>query len=574
MGLENELLSLDVRWIFGLARCPIKVQGIAHIRFQATELGYMRAFLIDDHSDYDFLVVGLGPVGAMLTALLVNDGWRVLAIDRDAHAFPLPRAAGVDHEVMRAFQRLGISDQVLPHTCCTRYYAFVDAGGETLLEFDRKEPSISGWQGNYTFYQPAVEQTVRDLLAGHSKATLKLSTRLLGFEQDEDGVTAQLGNPAAPQAGVKNTEVRARYLIGCDGASSTVRKHCKIELQDFGFDEPWLVVDTFTEHGSALPDRNLQVCDPLRPTTFLRLGPDRYRWEFMLKPGEGLDAVLSDDSVASWIAPWIDPGKLTIERKAVYRFHGLLARKWRQGRVLLAGDAAHQMPPFAGQGLCSGVRDALNLFWKLTEVLSERADASLLDSYEIERSPHVQAIIEEAIRMGRIVCTLDPKQAQQRDATIRREVAAGRPGISMKFPAMSRGYLIASTTGAGQLFPQPWVSITTEAGLTQTLKLDDFLGLGAVMIRRPADSSDPIETAGRRDSDADLARLVFSLGVELVDLASPRFLPFVDTLLKWLDERNAPSVLIRPDRYVFGTGSSTDLLKQYAAMRFASGNTH
>jgi 3-(3-hydroxy-phenyl)propionate hydroxylase len=524
--------------------------------------------MLDDHADYDILVVGLGPVGAMLTALLVNDGWRVLAIDRDARAFPLPRAAGIDHEVMRAFQRLGISDQVLPHTCCTRYYAFVDAGGDTLLQFDRKEPSISGWQGNYTFYQPAVEQTVRNLLANHSHATLKLSTRLLDFEQDEGGVTAQLSTQTDPQAIAKTTKVRARYLIGCDGASSTVRKQCNIELQDFGFDEPWLVVDTLTEHGSALPERNLQVCDPIRPTTFLRLGPGRYRWEFMIKPGESIDAVLSDDSVESWIAPWIDPKLLKIERKAVYRFHGLLARKWRQGRVLLAGDAAHQMPPFAGQGLCSGVRDALNLFWKLTEVLSARADASLLDTYEIERSPHVRAIIEEAIRMGRIVCTLDSTQAQQRDVTIRSEVAAGRPGISMKFPSMSHGYLLASTPGAGQLFPQPWVSHTTDTGVAQLLKLDDFLGLGAAIICRPAD---------RRDSDADseenLARLATTLGVKAIDLTSPIFAPFASVLLKWLDERDAPAVLIRPDRYVFGTGSPTELLTHYAAMRVESRNT-
>jgi 3-(3-hydroxy-phenyl)propionate hydroxylase len=537
--------------------------------------------MVDDRADYDIFVVGLGPVGAMLTALMVNDGWRVLAIDRDAHAFPLPRAAGIDHEVMRAFQRLGISDEVLPHTCCTRYYAFVDASRYTLLQFDRKEPSISGWQGNYTFYQPAVEQTVRNLLASNNNATLKLSTRLLGFEQDEDGVTAELstqvGTQADSQATVKTTKVRARYLIGCDGASSTVRKQCNIELQDFGFDEPWLVVDTFTEHGSALPERNLQVCDPARPTTFLRLGPGRYRWEFMIKPcewGEGIDAVLSDDSVESWIAPWINPKLLRIERKAVYRFHGLLARKWRQGRVLLAGDAAHQMPPFAGQGLCSGVRDALNLFWKLTEVLSARADAILLDTYEIERSPHVQAIIEEAIRMGRIVCTLDPTQAQQRDVTIRSEVAAGRPGISMKFPAMNQGYLMTSTPGAGQLFPQPWVSHTTDAGVEQLLKLDDFLGLGAALIRRPAVLNGSIEPTGGSDSDADLDRSATTLGVKLIDLSSPVFAPFADVLLKWLDERHAPAVLIRPDCYVFGTGSPTDLLTHYAAMRMQSGNTH
>ncbi len=529
--------------------------------------------MVDDHFDFDILVVGLGPVGAMLTSLLVNDGWRVLAIDRDAHPFPLPRAAGIDHEVMRAFQRLGVVHEVLPHTCVTRYYAFVDASGETLLQFDRKEPSISGWQGNYTFYQPAVEQTVRNLLSNHSCATLKLSTRLVGFEQDEHGITAQLGVQTDSQAKVKTTQVRARYLIACDGASSTVRKQCNIALQDFGFDEPWLVVDTFTENGSALPERNLQMCDPARPTTFLRLGPGRYRWEFMIKPGEDIDAVLSDTNVDAWIAPWIDPKLLKIERKAVYRFHGLLARKWRQGRVLLAGDAAHQMPPFAGQGLCSGVRDALNLSWKLTEVLSARADETLLDSYEVERSPHVRAIIEEAIRMGRIVCTLDTTQAQQRDAAIRSEVADGRPGISMKFPVMNQGYLMPSTAGAGQLFPQPWVSRRTNVGADQLLKLDDVLGLGAALISRRAGLNGAIEPTGGSESGVDLDRLATALGVRLVDLSAPPFAPFADVLLKWLDERDVPAVLIRPDRYVFGTGSPFDLLKQYAALRVASGNT-
>jgi 3-(3-hydroxy-phenyl)propionate hydroxylase len=530
--------------------------------------------MISEGADFDIIVVGLGPVGAMLTALLVGDGWKVLAIDRDAQTFPLPRAAGVDHEVMRAYQRLGIAEKVLPHTCCTRYYAFVDAKGETLLQFDRQAPSISGWQGNYTFYQPAVEQTVRDLLTSQANATLKLSTRLLGFEQDKDGVTAQLSTQphsrAVTETSAETSTVRARYLIGCDGASSTVRKFCNIDLQDFGFDEPWLVVDTLTENGTALPERNLQVCDPARPTTFLRLGPGRFRWEFMIKPGEDLDTVLSDDSVESWIGRWTDPKHLQIERKAVYRFHGLLARQWRQGRVLLAGDAAHQMPPFAGQGLCSGVRDALNLSWKLTEVLIARADATLLDTYETERSPHVQAIIEEAIRMGHIVCTLDPAQAQQRDEMIRKELAAGRPGITMKFPSMNQGCLLASTPGAGQLFPQPWVCHPTATGVGQLLKLDDFLGLGAVMILRPRDAEATADCD--TETDTDLTRLAVSLGVNIVDASLPSFAPFADALLKWFDGHPAAAVLIRPDRYIFGTGAPKELLTHYAAMLVRSTN--
>ena len=198
-----------------------------------------------------------------------------------------------------------------------------------------------------------------------------------------------------------------------------MRKKLGIAMDDLGFEEPWLVVDVAL-HGDAprLPDRALQICDPARPHTLVPMPEPRFRFEFMLLPGEDADAMQDPAVVRALMAPWVDPSIVEIERSAIYTFHGLIAHEWRRGRVLLAGDAAHQMPPFLGQGMCSGLRDAANLAWKLDEVHRGRMPESLLDTYQEERSPHVRTIVEMAVGFGRVICTTDPYAAHERDAAM------------------------------------------------------------------------------------------------------------------------------------------------------------
>lgn len=464
--------------------------------------------MADAAFDCDVLVVGLGPVGAMLGVLLAKAGVKVIAIDRDTAVYPLPRAAHFDHEIMRLFQQAGVADEVARHARAAPAYEFRAADGQVLVRLDLPTLAPSGWAAGYMFHQPAVEHALRGRLAGFPHAEIQLGVRFVGLASSTDGVTATVEDGGARRM------IKARHVVGCDGASSAVREAIGGTLDDYRFDEPWLVVDALLGEGAAPPDINLQICDPARPTTCVLMGPGRHRWEFMLLPGETSEQVLDE----AFIAPLIERfgfGPMTIERKAVYRFHGLVAKSWREGRVLLAGDAAHQMPPFAGQGMCSGLRDAANLAWKLASVLGGEAGDGLLDTYQAEREPHVRTYIELAIGMGRVVCAQDPEIAAQRDAMMLAQRAAGATPLPPAQPApFAAGCVLAGSPGAGGLFPQPVVD---------GQRLDDVLGDGPWLL-------------------------------DAASIDAPRLAQFRDALAAWLDERGVQAVLVRPDRYVFGSG--------------------
>jgi 3-(3-hydroxy-phenyl)propionate hydroxylase len=331
--------------------------------------------------------------------------------------------------------------------------------------------------------------------------------------------------------------VRAAFIVGCDGASSNVRTTLGIELEDLEFDEPWLVIDAIPRPGCRLPELNLQICDPARPTTCVQMGPGRHRWEFMLLPHETAGTVLEDGFIRALLAKWdVD---VTIERKAVYRFHGLIARQWRKGRVILAGDSAHQTPPFAGQGMCAGIRDAANISWKLAAVLRDGATHSLLDSYQLEREPNTRAHISAAIEMGRVVCTLDPHVAMLRDERMlnaRREGRAGLPRPAI--PTLQGPFVLEGSAGAGRLFPQP-----TSVRDGHVRRFDDVAGLGAWLISRSAVAQ---HTGISTYETADLA-----LGT------------FREQLERWLAAHECAAVLVRPDRHIFGTGDPHHLAREW-----------
>ena len=479
--------------------------------------------------DCDVLVIGLGPVGAALTALLAQRGLRVIAIDKDSTIYPLPRAVHFDHEIMRLFQQLGVAEEVGRHARDVPDYEFRAADGTLLMKLPRGGESPSGWRAGYMFHQPGLEQVLRDLIAGLPSVEARLGVLFEGFVQDTQGVTASLVGPEGPQS------VRARYLIGCDGASSLVRGAIGGGLYDYKFDEPWLVVDVSTSDACRLPTSNIQVCDPARPTTCVFGGPGWHRWEFMLLPGETPEAMTNDAVIEALIRPW-GCGPVKVERKAVYRFHGLVANRWRSGRAIIAGDAAHQTPPFAGQGMCSGMRDAANLAWKLEAVLKSQADDALLDTYQAEREPHSRALIELAIGMGRIVCTRDPAQADRRDADMRAAVARGAPPLPPMRPSpFTTGCVLASSPGAGELFPQP-VSGQGEA----LQRMDDIMGPEPWLLTR--------------------GRALKAVGLRTLSLSCERLAPFRRDLAKWLVEHSTEAVLVRPDRYVFGSGDARSLV--------------
>ncbi|MDH7972117.1 bifunctional 3-(3-hydroxy-phenyl)propionate/3-hydroxycinnamic acid hydroxylase [Sphingomonas sp. AR_OL41] len=480
--------------------------------------------MIEMNFDCDVLIVGLGPVGAGLAAMLGQTGRKVIAVEPQLDIYPLPRAAHVDHEIMRVFQSLGIIDDILPHVRVAPNYEFRNAAGLPLLRFEREGiTGISGWPLSYNLYQPGIEAALRKRLTDLASVETWFGAKFVGVDMQSN-----VGVECLIERDGRSKTVRSRFVVGCDGAWSPVREAAGIELDDYGFDEPWLVLDARVADESGFPPVNLQLCDPARPNTFVHMGPGRLRWEFMLKPDEDAATMLQPANVDRLLEPWRTHGRIDVERTAVYRFHGLVARAWRHGRLLIAGDAAHQMPPFMGQGLCSGLRDAANLAWKLDHAI-DTDHLGLLDSYQQEREPHVRFVIERAIEMGRIVCTLDPRHAAARDAELLRNL---RSGTSIQFPSLV-GVTMQGSPAAGTIFPQP---VDAFEG-----RLDDIVGPGALLFHLAAPPKVSVSHARVIDIATDLP---LELGTAVGD---------------WLQSFGVTAVLVRPDHYVFGTGDATSI---------------
>lgn len=485
----------------------------------------------------DVAIVGAGPVGATLAALLGQGGSQVFVGDASNTVYPLPRAAHFDHEIMRIFQQLGLTEAIADAITPADRYVFQNARGDVLLDFDLSAPAPTGWKG-YMMHQPGIEHAIRARLDEDGNVNLMTGATFLDCDPDEDGVTSRWQD----EAGV--FEVRSRFLVGCDGAWSPVREGQGLKLEDLSFDETWLVLDVEVEPENGLPTINTQYCDPARPTTYVIMGNSRRRFEFMLKPGETSDQMLTDESIAELVKPWNTQGLCNVERKAVYRFHALVAEHWRKERVFIAGDAAHQMPPFAGQGMCSGIRDAAALAWRLPLAAASADPTHLLDSYQAERDPHVRAITGAAIATGRVVCTLDPEMAAGRDAQMLEAKAAAAPMPDISSPQLDIVFGLPDTSHAGERFFQPIVT----AADGDISRLDDILGPGAWLIM---------------DGDAQVSAATV-LGLRVLQTTDAILKPFKGALQAWLAEAESAAVLVRADRYVFGTGESARLVRTYA----------
>lgn len=391
---------------------------------------------------YDVAVVGLGPTGATCAALLAGQGLKTLAIERERAVYDKPRAFALDHEVMRVFEDLGLAGAIAPHTAPFTPSEYYGVDGQLIKRLGALPPPWPlGWPPSMVFQQPAVESLIRRKAEELAEVA---HAELTGLAQTADEVRLELKDGRA---------FSARYVIGCDGASSTVRQLLRIEYDDLQFDEPWLVVDLIVSERARtkLPQVSIQYCEPERPSTYLIGVGNHRRWEIMLNLGE------SADDPWPLLARWITPGEATLWRAAAYRFHALVARQWRRGRVFLAGDAAHQQPPFTGQGMCQGIRDVANLSWKLHHVLSGKADASLLDSYETERSAHVRRLTSIIKEIGRVICERDPAAARERDRRLLAEAGGQVLTVPRQelIPPLECGFLSRRPHPAnGTLFPK------------------------------------------------------------------------------------------------------------------------
>lgn len=484
----------------------------------------------------DVLIVGAGPTGLTLALLLAQRNVNVVVAERAHEPYPLPRAAHIDHQIVRIFQEIGIADAIVATCRLSARYDFLTADGQVLLRLAGADKiAAGGWHSANMIHQPSIERLLREAVARQPNIGLRNGWRLAQLGDGDDAPSAQFDTDQGTRT------IRARFLVGADGTRSSVRDLAGIGIDDLGFDETWLIVDTIVHEPARLPEVNLQICDPARPTTCVLMGEGRHRWEFMLKPGETPDDLLADAMIDRLLEPWDVAGAVEIERKAVYRFAARVAEQWQRDNIFLAGDAAHQMPPFAGQGLCSGIRDAHNLAWKLAAVLNGDARPRILQSYQPEREPNVRAIIGLAMMMGRMVCVTDPAAAAARDAhMLAARGAQGDAAGTMPVPDIMTGVIASGTAGAGSYFPQP---------VTGGRRLDDLLGPGPWLIGR------------NQASSVD--------GMRMAALDSPGLDPFGDELRRWLDAHEAEAALVRPDRYVFGSGTSRDLANAYAAALMA-----
>ncbi|MCK8787678.1 bifunctional 3-(3-hydroxy-phenyl)propionate/3-hydroxycinnamic acid hydroxylase [Roseomonas sp. NAR14] len=485
--------------------------------------------------EFDVAVIGYGPVGAALANLLGAQGVRTLVIEREAAAYHLPRAVHFDDEVMRIFQSMGLAEAILPITHVSPGTHFVDGAGRLLLDWSRPMAvGPQGWNVSYRFHQPELEDVLRRGVARWPSVTLRARTEVFALEPGADGVGLRFEELSNGRIG----RATARYVVGCDGARSLVRRWIGEPMDDLGFHERWLVVDALLRRPRPdLGDHTVQHCDPARPATYVRGTGNRRRWEIALREGDDLAALARPEGAWPLLARWITPEDAVLERAAIYTFHSTVARRWREGRLLLAGDAAHQTPPFLGQGMCAGIRDAANLAWKLVRVLRGEAPESLLDSYGSERAPHVEGYIREAVRIGGLINTTAMEAVVSGD--VLRGGAAER--LVAVRPALGPGPAAGWTAHAGRLPPQP--------RLGNGALLDDHVGPRFAAVMRPEFA------AGL--PHALLDRLAARGAVLVADAA-----PGVTAML---DDLGAQAVLLRPDRHVLGAARDLDEMRALAA---------
>ena len=490
----------------------------------------------------DVAIVGFGPVGAVAAGLLAGRGLRVFVCDRSREVYDRPRAIAIDHEALRVLQELGLADAAAAFTEPFTPSEYFGVDGRLIRRLTMTAPPHPlGHTPSNVFTQPKLDALLRAHMAALPTATVALGVDVVGVAQGDDAVTLDLAHDDG-----EATQLRARYVVACDGASSRVREAVGIGLDDLAFDEPWLVVDAIVnDRGLArLPATSVQYCEPDRPCSFI-VGPGRHRrWEISLKEGE--DPREAETPARTWqlLARWLTPDGGTLWRQASYRFHALVASRWRSGRVFLAGDAAHQQPPFLGQGMCQGIRDAANLSWKLAAVASGEvgsvAAERLLDSYGSERGAHVRELTARIKAIGRIIGERDPAQARARDA----ELLASCNGevVDMPrqdvIPGLDAGLLATrASSGRGRMFPQPWTS--TSAG--QRHRLDDVAGHSwRLMLAGSAGAVEAPEQRALQRIGGTTVRLAARFDIEGVAAA-------------WFDAHDCDAALVRPDHHVFGT---------------------
>ncbi|EON21067.1 3-(3-hydroxyphenyl)propionate hydroxylase [Cupriavidus sp. GA3-3] len=498
---------------------------------------------------FDVAVIGYGPTGLVAASLLGEAGYKVVVIERWPTPYGLPRLTHIDGETARIVQACGDVDQALRDACGLGPYQYRNADDELLIELDWTGHAC-GFPAHISIYQPDIEDAIHQRAASFPGVEILRGWEAETLRQDEDGVriSAHLWRGAQDsQWTTPSREFIAKYVIGADGANSFVRRSLCIERDDFGQNERWLNLDS--ENKRDLGEKfslTTIYCDPARAHMYMPIGTRRTRFELRVLPGE--DTAYWEDEAVGW--RWLKeqhglgPEDMRLLRHVVYTFETRMAHRWRDGRIFLAGDAAHTMMPYMGQGACSGMRDGINLAWKLDLVLSGRSAPGLLDTYEEERRPHVSKIMEMARFLGKVANEDDPQKVAERDAAFRARSIPPMP----PFPRLEAGIVHAEVGGSllpaiGTPAPQGRVRKGEVEG-----RLDDVVGHGFLLIAL----DDPL-----RYLDEGQLGFLEQLGCHIVVLSDAASIPGAVVELNgaqaaFMRAHGMQAYISRPDFAVFG----------------------
>lgn len=545
-------------------------------------------------TQYDVAIVGLGPTGLILANVLGQAGHRVVVLEREPKFYGNARAVYTDDECMRVYQSIGLADELQKDMLVDVPFQMVMGAGSAMVSArDLSQPY--GWPLYNLFYQPYMESALTDALVRFSNVSVMRGRELVDFKQDVECVEvshqatqsfrySDESDDRTDIAGEPDLQtLTARFLVGADGGRSVVRTALKIEMTGRNFPEPWLVVDLKLKDGEDalrhIPYFNF-YCDPDCPAVSCPQPDGYHRFEFMLQAGQTKEYMERPSTVREMISKYVDPNKFEVKRKLVYTFNALMAQKWRDGRVFLAGDAAHMTPQFMGQGMSSGVRDAHNLGWKLSMVLNGLADDGLLDTYESERRDHAQAMIDISVLMKDMVSMSNPAATTLRNTLVKTTLVTPGAGEWLKRggfkpkPTFKKGRYFGETRRGfngpeGKLSPQPQVRLITG----KRVKLDEVTGNKFALIGLGVDPRDTLHAelhgwleqldasfttvfpyCGRPQGNTGVCRETNPGLVEVEDLNGE--------WIQWMQKAGYSTgsvVILRPDKYCYAIVSPSEL---------------
>jgi 3-(3-hydroxy-phenyl)propionate hydroxylase len=474
-------------------------------------------------------ICGYGPVGSLCSLLMAAYGYTVLLIDKNIGTSPTARAINTDGEQLRIFDKFGLAEKIVENSNQIEKIHFSKKSLEPIQSITQTlGDSSMGWPNQVLFYQPELEGFVREVVESKENIDVMELCELTDFNDKGNEVEIICKN--------ENQEIKflSKFLIGCDGASSFVRKKLNIDLDDFGYNQKWLVCDAHLTQNIYLKNELIQVCDPKRPCTFLHGRRGHLRFEFRVMPEDNLKELKDEAFIWNLLSPWINKKNAILERADIYNFHACIANRWNINNVLIAGDSAHQMPPFMGAGMGTGIRDVTNLSWKIHLILQKKANKKILETYQKERYPHAKWTIGQTITIGELIegfCAAEQGK----------EFIPEKKGYDVRFPHIPSGIFKNSKDGVtGYPIPQPKLFINNNY-----IKLDKLINSNFVIMSK----SDLKKVSKKANQIIEKLEIKF---IRIKDIDDP------DKLLEKLFDLYK-YVLVRPDLYVYGGSNENDL---------------